>query len=98
MSLRCIPCKTRWPTASGFMAMAKIAAAMSAGISSGAGNQPAHGRGIDNVGFSALCDHAWHESHDAVDHSAKIDTQAEIPIGIGTLRHRPVDGDAGVVA
>ncbi len=42
-------------------------------------------------------DHLRQEGLDAVDHSADVYAQPEVPVGIAGLEDRPLDADAGIV-
>ncbi len=45
----------------------------------------------------AMGDDARQHRLQAVDHSAEVDADAPVPVGVGGVQHRPLDADSGVV-
>ena len=62
------------------------------------GEQPAHRRGVDDVAFGVLLEHAGHEAADGVHDAVEVDAEHPLPIAQRALPQQSAREHAGVVA
>ena len=62
------------------------------------GEQPAHRRGVDDVAFGVLLDHAGHEALDRVHDAVEVDAEHPLPIAQCPLPQQPAREHSRVVA